>query len=429
MEAVYKTSREIIVTVTFLIMINFLLEDELLRGFSVFFMGMWYALISYQYQRLYKIISPGYLYITFNMVLVYIILASLITEEEINELNASGLYGWWTNDYYWLYFNCIAISFFLITMYLCIAKTRTYFAVNKINDVNVKDVMFGITLLIAIYVFSGFNNDFIYPIVIFSIVQAVWLKKYIYILLLGFVLILDGGKLILSRYNLIQVILPLLLVFIYKHKQVKVSNGKRYLYFFMFIFIVGVYGTVSEIIKLNRLGMEYSLIDVLFSIDESFGFFTKQFYRVFAIWIKLGGYIIYHVDNNGFFYGLSFIKGVSSFFGVDYISIPELGAIYDKAVYAQTGSLVEGYANFGIVGAVVYMMIIFGFMEKMLRNLVCNNNVENLMCLTIPFTKILLDGGSLYSAIFIWLCCKVIFIGRKIEHYIMMGKRSNYAKW
>lgn len=422
-DAIYKMSREIVALVATVITINFILNDYIIRGISVFFVGGWYVLISYRYQKMYGIISPGYMYITLNMMIVYTFLASLITIEQINELNSSGLYGWWVNDYYWIYFWCIVSVFFVVTVYLCIIKEEGKYNNIIINDVCINDVLPGTLILLTTFIFTGKNADLIYPVVILSLVHCLLFRQYKYIVILTVVLLLDGGRLIVSRYYFIQVILPVIFIYIYKYNKIHIPFKKRIVYFTIFLFLAGLYGTVSEVVKLNMgWGGDYSLIYILSSSNDMLEFFERQFYRVFAIWIKLGGYIIYHVDNNGFFYGISFIKGMSSFFDVEYVSIPELGAFYDNAVYAQSGSLVEGYANFGIVGAVIYMTIIFGFMEKMHMNFIRKANIENLICLVVPFTKILIDGGSLYSAIFIWLCCKLLFIGRRVRYYILSRK-------
>lgn len=424
-KSLYKTSREIVVLVGTIILIYFVLDDESARGASVLFLSGWYVYISRKYQNKYNVLSPGYIFITFNMMIVYVFLSALITEKQINELNASGLYGWWTNDYYWLYFYCVIILFCGITMYLAFVQPKKHnLNISEIKNIDIKDAMWGIIVLLVIYFISGLKNDYIYPIVVLSIIQCMLFKRYIYILLLSVVLLIDGGNLVMTRYNLIQVIMPLIFVFTYKYSELNLNRMNRYIFLLILIFVVGMYGTVSEIIKLNKLGADYSIVAILGSFDQTFDFFARQFYRVFGIWIKLGGYIIYHVDKNGFFYGLSFIKGMADFFNVEYISIPELSAVYDNATYAQVGALAEGYANFGIAGATLYMMVIFLFMEKMMQNFIIKQSLNNLLCVTVPFTKILIDGGSLYSAIFLWLCCKVLFVGENIKNYISCRKNN-----
>lgn len=101
---------------------------------------------------------------------------------------------------------------------------------------------------------------------------------------------------------------------------------------------------------------------------------------------------------------------MSGIFEFDYISLPLITAVYDKAHYAQPGLLAEGYANFGIIGAVINICIVFIFIDFFDRKYCKNPSFINFLYATVPFTKIILDGGTLNSAIYLLVVCVVINI-------------------
>ena len=83
------------------------------------------------------------------------------------------------------------------------------------------------------------------------------------------------------------------------------------------------------------------------------------------------------------------------------MSLPLLSAKYISASYAQPGLIAEGYANFGVVGAVINMLIPFAIAEGSLTYFLKKRNVLALCILSVPYTKLLFDGDfwnyNLYS--------------------------------
>lgn len=57
------------------------------------------------------------------------------------------------------------------------------------------------------------------------------------------------------------------------------------------------------------------------------------------------------------------------------MSLPLLSAKYISASYAQPGLIAEGYANFGVVGAVINMLIPFAIAEGSLTYFLKKRNV------------------------------------------------------
>lgn len=408
--AIFKTTREIALWVIFIIFLVFLHNEEYARGVSLFILGIWYIWLNCLYQKKIKIITPGFLFISLNLVLVYLILPSIVTEEYINELNALKIYGWWVGDYYWLYFSVVCVVFTVITIYLYVIGEKSYnFEIEQ--KIYRNNIVVGTIICIVLYLALGRDVDVLLPVIILCFVQVVYNKKYSYLPLFLFVLVIDRAGFIITRYRLLAVLLPILFIMVYKYKRnIEFNAIKRYSMLILLVVVIGFYGVISEVVKLNLYwGGDYSYNELISSWDTVAKFFLHQLYRIFFIWVKIGGYIIYHVDLNGYYYGITFIKGGADFFDFRYVSLPELGAIYDNAGYAQPGALVEGYANFGIVGACCYLLIIFFFMERMVMNLSRKNSLENLMCAFVPFSKILLDGGSVISALYIWIFCKILF--------------------
>lgn len=77
------------------------------------------------------------------------------------------------------------------------------------------------------------------------------------------------------------------------------------------------------------------------------------------------------------------------------MSLPLLSAKYISASYAQPGLIAEGYANFGVVGAVINMLIPFAIAEGSLTYFLKKRNVLALCILSVPYTKLLFDGGTI----------------------------------
>ena len=105
---------------------------------------------------------------------------------------------------------------------------------------------------------------------------------------------------------------------------------------------------------------------------------------------------------NGFYYGITYIKPFAGIFGFQYVSLPIIAAWYDQASYAQPGLLAEGYANFGVIGAALNLLAVFFFMEYTWNKYRRKPSIINLLFAVVPFSQILLDGGTLNSAIYLF---------------------------
>ena len=103
---------------------------------------------------------------------------------------------------------------------------------------------------------------------------------------------------------------------------------------------------------------------------------------------------------HGFYHGITYVKSFANVFGFEYVSLPLISAKYISAAYAQPGLLAEGYANFGIFGAVLNLLVPFAIAEGALSWFLKKRDPLALMILTVPFTKILLDGGTINNIVF-----------------------------
>jgi hypothetical protein len=158
---------------------------------------------------------------------------------------------------------------------------------------------------------------------------------------------------------------------------------------------------VSELVKLNLYyDRSYNILYEITNLKSIYDACVRQVYRLFGIWTELGGNIIQHVKVNGFFYGITYVKSFANYFGFDYVSLPLLSAKYISASYAQPGLIAEGYANFGVAGAVLNMLIPFAIAELCLTWFLKKRDPLSICMLTVPFVKILCDGGTINYVVF-----------------------------
>lgn len=215
-----------------------------------------------------------------------------------------------------------------------------------------------------------------------------------------------------SRYLLVEYVVPILLMYFV---LVAVNDNRKRGKKVVPLLIAGVvaimaYGMVSELIKLNTYwGRNYNLLYEITNFKSIIDSCARQVYRLFGIWTELGGNIIHHVNLHGFYHGLTYVKSLAGVFGFEYVSLPLISAEYISAAYAQPGLLAEGYANFGIFGAVLNLMVPFGIMEGALSWFLKKRDPLAICILTVPFTKILLDGGTINNIIFGIATCILAF--------------------
>jgi len=215
-----------------------------------------------------------------------------------------------------------------------------------------------------------------------------------------------------SRYMIVEYVVPLLLMyFVLVAINDNKKRGKKVVPMLIAgIIAVFAYGMVSELIKLNTYwGRSYNLLYEITNFKSIVDFCARQVYRLFGIWTELGGNIIHHVNLHGYYYGITYIKALSGIFGFEYVSLPLISAEYISAAYAQPGLLAEGYANFGIIGAVMNLMVPFALAEGALSWFLKKRDPLAICLLTVPFTKILLDGGTINNIIFGVCTCILAF--------------------
>lgn len=430
-KSIYKLTRQlaIILSITLSIVLQF--EGEHVRSLMNLLLLVVFLYTSKVFERKSNLITTSYIFIFIIMYVVNSLTVCFFTENRIRYLNEIGTYGYWTNDYYAIYFIGILLSYIVINVYLRYFCKET---IIKSSDITFKqneilNMQFGCVLALILYLFVNKSHDIIIPVLSFSIIVIAFpksRKSKIINIILCLIVCLSFKEIFTSRYKFVQIIFPVIEVFliITRLNEKNIKMRKIWGIAIVSLAIAGIYGTVSEVYKLNtNWGENYDIIQVFTSLKSLMTFFIKQIYRIFAIWIKLGSYIIDHVNANGFFYGLTYIKSLSPIFGFEHISLPKISAIYDGANYAQPGLVAEGYANFGILGIVINICSVFFLMEFFRRRFNKNKNCQNLIFMTIPFTKIILDGGTFNSAIMLICSCLIINILNIIE--ILKSKFNN----
>ena len=215
--------------------------------------------------------------------------------------------------------------------------------------------------------------------------------------------------------------MPLLLIFfLFVAVNDNYKKGKKVVPLLIFgIFVVMAYGMVSELVKLNLYyDRNYNILSEITNFKSIYDSCVRQVYRLFGVWTELGGNIIQHVKVHGFFHGITYVKSFAGYFGFEYVSLPLLSAKYISASYAQPGLIAEGYANFGVVGAVINMLIPFAIAEGSLTYFLKKRNVLALCILSVPYTKLLFDGGTINNMILGIATCILAFAFSIFLHWI-----------
>lgn len=344
--------------------------------------------------------SIGYLFVFFVMYITNSAIACRYTDAYLNMLTAIGEFGYWEPSSYKLYF-IVDFCFYIIAIIWLRHKSNSFAYKIVKSTVFSPNTRVGFDIGAIILLLTGLllkSYEATLPLFSYFLVRLLFDKGHRLVPFLVLpVLFLLFPESILYRFRLIGIVFPVIMSFVlsYKDKN-KVPIWKSILITLIIIIAISAYGIVSECYKL-----QYDLAEVLSDEYYSLYFFTHQFYRLFAIWIKLGGYIIHHVQTHDFFYGTTYIKSVIGLLGGNAVSLPELCAYYDDAAYAQTGLLAEGYANFGVIGAILNICMVYFLMEWLHSCYLNRPTYMNLFYAVIPFSQILLDGGTLYSALFL----------------------------
>ena len=362
-----------------------------------------FIITSFLFEEKRRKITVSYIFVFFNLFITNTLVASFYSLDNIPNLyhddKLAGLIG----DYYSLYFTVVFICYLVVITYLLCAKKKVLTTHTlEMSKGETKSFLLGALALMCAYVILGNSIDILVPMVATLICLLVLQNKYRIICLVLLVMFWAfDTRLISQRYILIGTMLPVVFGFLICYcKNRKVSTFKMTLVVFLLFACVMLYGIVSEIVKLKLYyGGNYTLAQVFGNTSLLFEFIYGQIYRIFVIWYKLGGYAIFHVKNFGFFYGITYLKSFADVLGFEYVSLPKLVASYHGSNYAQPGLLAEGYANFGIIGAVLNICIVFFVMEYFYHRYYRNPSCANFLLMTVPFSTILLDGGTLNSAI------------------------------
>ena len=397
-------------------------QEEYLRLLGGMILIIEFIFISFLYEKKRIIFTCGYLYlfiigfVNFSLAPLYYD-TSQLAEDSLRYIGIP-------NDHFSLYFTVCFVFWLCIGIFVAITRksSNTFANINNICLVPFTKICLSKnienTVLLIGFLFS-------LPL---SLTKEVFAILYVPIICYFFAVFLAKGKadiqiclsaagfgLILARfgtvrYIMVQFLLPLLIIFIMIKGQKRISRKKFVFLFISLTVLILLYGVCSEIIKLNIFYHgNYSIKEIFSDANRFFDFIYRQLYRLFGIWVHLGGNIIEHVQRNGFFYGLTYVKSISGFLGLPYISLPLISADYIQASYAQPGLLAEGYANFGIIGAILNMIVPFFISEFIFKRTVKKMSPEWLCLSIIPFTKVLLDGGSINSIIFGILSCMIAF--------------------
>ncbi len=407
--------------------------------------------ISCLYEKKRKVFSTGYIFLLINVYINSTVCPCYYTENRLvaMERDAYNMPG----DHFDIYMQVYFILMTIVLIYLLCIKHTTD-DIKRYDFIDYKDTddfaVLAASVLIAWPVMemtgvSGvmlvaptlcyFFGRIIYSN--YSISQGLFCIAGLLLGLYGIYRVLD------QRYLVIEYIMPLLLVFcVFVAVNDNREKGKKVVPLLCLgVVAVLLYGMVSEIVKLNTYwNKSYSFATEFTNLKSYYDFAANQVYRIFGIWTILGGNIIEHTMVNGFYNGITYVKALAPYLGFEYVSLPVISARYISASYAQPGLLAEGYANFGILGSVVNMLVPFALAEICLQFFLKKRNGFWLCMLSIPFVKVLLDGGTINSIIVGAAFCIVVFslylllefLGIRIKSIenirIRIFKRQRYEK-
>lgn len=386
-----------------------------------------FLLVSYIYDRKTNFLSLGYIFYFVVCFLSFNVSAyNYINNRQVQILFDRGVPV--PKDYYGLYFSVFVGVSLTILFYLFCTKRLLYLQ-NKIpiNSLDSKKALLFYTLSSApIYLLFGDKSViFFIGFFLYSTANLFYYSKNIFsflnFVLACFILLPFLDK----RYVLIQFVFPLIFLIVYYYDVLNKRPNKKsikllLLIFLGFFFILG-YGVISELYKLNKYwGAEISkdeAINIFSNFDLLSTWIGRQTYRLFQVWIHLGGNIIDHVNDTDFYYGTTYFSQLAASFGWRVVHIPSLSAELVDATYAHVGLFAEGYANFGILGAYFNIIVPFFIIEYFGKKIINKNSLVYFIVLAVSFTKIIFDGGTIKSAIII------IFVNLCIFSFLKRRKR------
>lgn len=391
--------------------------DILSRCFMAILATVTFWIISVLYEKKRKVFSPGYIFLMVNVFINGLICPCYFTGSRMDAGTREGVIQ--PQDFWELYLVIYFLTMLVVLIYLLCAKHTTveiknedFIQYNKQDDAAV--FLMGIIVFFLNFQFGETGVVMYVPILCYFAMRFLWTggRLNVYTILAMLAGLYCIYRISYSRYLLVEYVVPILLIYFV---LVAVNDNRKRGKKVVPLLIVGVvavmaYGMVSELIKLNTFwGRDYDLLYEITNFKSIADACARQVYRLFGIWTELGGNIIHHVNINGFYYGLTYVKAFAGIFGFEYVSLPLISAEYISAAYAQPGLLAEGYANFGIIGAVLNLMVPFAIMEGALSWFLKKRDPLAICILTVPFTKILLDGGTINNIIFGIATCILAF--------------------
>lgn len=377
-----------------------------------------FLVISILYEKKRKVFSVGYLFILINVFIDGILCPGYFTDGRLRAMERSGVQE--PQDFFTLYLSIYFIVLAIILVYLlCVKKTTD--DIKNVDFINYKitdDVaVFIMGIVILLFNFKlGTNGYVLYvPVLCYFSVRMMYthgkLNLYSILGLLGGMYCIYRIR--TNRFLVIQYIMPILLIFlVFAAVNDNYKKGKKVIPL-LFLGILGIfgYGMVSELVKLNLYyDRSYNIMYELTNFKSIYDSCVRQIYRLFGVWTELGGNIIQHAKVFGFFHGITYVKSLAGYFGFEYVSLPLISAKYITASYAQPGLIAEGYANFGVPGAVINLIIPFAIAEGSLEYFLRKRSPLALCILTVPYTKILFDGGTINYMIFGVATCLLAFM-------------------
>lgn len=413
--------------IVFLNLISDFDKIPILRNLYLIISLIIFLLVSKLYEKKRKYVTPSYLFYFLVVFLSFNIGPySLIKNKLMREIaEREHIFGIIPKDYYNIYFlSYILISFFIIIYLLKLKEVKNI-------QLNLKDIkqqyllITFFTLLLPIYlVILGEMRNIFVGFTTYYIVSYFSFKEKIKIKIIGlFISIIILILNISWRFIFIQYSFPLILSFLFLVEKPKdrniIKKIKTHIIILSGFIIVGLYGLISEISKLGKLSL---LTEMITDSNLLLLWIRRQTYRIVEIWTILGGNILDYVNERGIYYGKTYLKFFSKVLDIEYISLPEISAKLIGASYAQTGLFAEGFANFGIYGAILNILFVFFIMEYFLQRLLEKKDIINLILVVVPFTKIILDGGSINSSIYFIVIIILTFIlnilGKFIKKYL-----------
>jgi hypothetical protein len=429
----YRTTRILAVLLVLYNLANRGVNFDLDRNILIFASLVIFLIVSFLYQRKTIFFTPTYLVYFIVVFLIHNVspytyldnnmMLNTVVRNPIARI---------PSDHYSLYFGVyVGVSIIAIIYLLIKVKTPS----NKIqftlspNLYEARDILIMTMMLLPVQLLMGstFRKLLIpsvsYFLINYYMFKSVRLKKtYVIGIILSLLIILYQ---INWRFITVQYIFPILMaVIIYKSFTTLPRKLKRKEKILLPIGLAGImsYGIISEMYKLEKLTGVSDIKNVFSNFSLLSSWLERQSYRIFDIWTILGGNIIDYTNNVGFFFGLTYIKFLAPIFGFDYISLPTISANMVGANYAQPGLVAEGYANFGYIGSVLNILGVLILLEIIWKNFINKQSMKNFLLLIVPFTSILLDGGSFNSMIFTIITVHLIFLLRYMKNLIK-GKK------